>query len=95
MEADAMGKLKDSAEALSERINVPADVLSGAAKLTLNGRRHLLIENHRGILSYGDKLIAVDCGAAKVRISGDELQLAAMDKTDMLITGRILSIELE
>ena len=90
-----MGRIKAKAELLSDRIDLPADAFAGSAKLTLNGRRHLLIENHRGILKYGDKLIAVDCGGMKVRICGDELNLSAMDKSDMLITGRILSIELE
>lgn len=90
-----MGKISAKAELLSERLNLPADAVAGSAKLTLNGRRHLLVENHRGIIEYGDKLISVDCGGIKVHICGDELNLAAMDKTDMLITGRILSIELE
>lgn len=90
-----MGKIRAKAEILSERLDIPANAMAGSAKLTLNGRRHLLIENHKGILKYGDKLIAVDCGGMKVRICGDELELSAMDKADMLVTGRILSIELE
>lgn len=90
-----MGKIKSKAELLSDRMDLPADAFAGAAKLTLNGRRHLLIENHRGISKYGDREIVIDCGSMKTHICGDELNLTAMDKNDMLITGRILSIELE
>lgn len=90
-----MGKIKARAELLSDKIDLPADAFAGSAKLTLNGRRHLLIENHKGISKYGDKQIIIDCGNMKTRICGDELNLTAMDKNDMLITGRILSIELE
>lgn len=90
-----MGKFRANAELLSDRLNLPADALAGLPKLTLNGRRHLMVENHRGILKYGDKLIEIDGGGIKFRICGDELQLNAMDKSDMLITGRILSVELE
>ena len=55
----------------------------------------MLIENHCGIITYEDTVIAVDCGGMKTVIRGDDLSLGAMDKQDMLITGRILSIEFE
>lgn len=90
-----MGKIKANAELLSERLELPADAVAGTAKLTLHGRRHLLIENHKGILKYGETLISVDCGDLKVHVCGDGLNLSAMDKSDMLITGRILSVEME
>ena len=84
-----MGKMKDKAELLADRLELPSDALAGTAKLTVNGRHRVLIENHCGIM------IAVDCGGMKTVIRGDDLSLGAMDKQDMLITGRILSIEFE
>ena len=90
-----MSHTGNKAELLAERLDMPADVIGGAPKLTLSGRRHLMIENHRGILSYGDELIELDCAGMKVNIRGDGLCLGAMDKRDMVITGRILVIELE
>lgn len=90
-----MGKIKDKAELLADRLELPSDALAGTAKLTLNGRRRVLIENHSGIITYEDTVIAVDCGGMKTVIRGDGLSLGAMDKQDMLITGRILSIEFE
>ena len=61
----------------------------------MNGRRRVLIENHCGIVTYEDTVIADDCGVMKAVIRGDDISLGAMDKQDMLITGRILSIEFE
>ena len=90
-----MNRVKKSAELLSDRLELPSDAVAGSPKLTLSGRRQLFVENHRGILSYGDRRIVVDCGSMRVCITGDELELAAMDKADMLIEGRILSVELE
>ena len=87
-----MGRLKDKAELLADRLELPPDALAGAVKLTVNGRRR---ENHCGIITYEDTVIAVDCGGMKTVIRGDDLGLGAMDKQDMLITGRILSIEFE
>jgi len=90
-----MGNARKKAELLVDRLDIPADICTGAPKLTLCGRQSLMIENHRGILSYGNELIEVDCAGMKVNVRGDELCLGAMDKNDMLISGRILVIELE
>lgn len=81
-------------EQLIDRLELPADAL-GMPKLTIGGRRRLLVENHCGISRYGDSLIEINCRNMKVRVRGDELKLKAMDKNDMLICGRILSVELE
>ncbi len=82
------------AELLADRLEIPADAL-GAPKLSICGRRRVLVENHCGILSYGDTMIELCCRDMKIRIRGDGLRLGAMDKKDMLISGRILSVELE
>ena len=33
-----MGKMKDKAELLADRLELPSDALAGTAKLTVNGR---------------------------------------------------------
>jgi len=90
-----LSSMKDRSELLADRLELPSDALSGTVKLSINGRRRVLIENHRGIISYEDTLIVIDCGNMKAIIRGDELKLGAMDKSDMLIRGRLLSIEFE
>ena len=90
-----MSNARKKAELLADRLDIPADICAGSPRLTLCGRRNLMIENHRGILSYGDELIEVDCAGMKVNVRGDGLCLGAMDKKDMMISGRILVIELE
>lgn len=90
-----MGKINDRAELLADRCELPSDALSGTVKLTVSGRRRLLIENHHGIITYEDSIISVACGNMNVTVRGDELSLYAMDREDMLIKGRILSIEFE
>ncbi len=90
-----MGNLNDRAELLADRLDLPADALAGSIKLSLCGRRRLLIENHHGIISYGESITEVDCGTSKLRILGDDLHIGAMDKKDMLICGRIISLEFE
>ena len=90
-----MSRYRDNAELLADRASLPTDAVCGAVKLTVYGRRRALIENHNGIIDYEEDLIIVDCGAMRISIRGDELTLTAMNKNDMLIRGRLLSIEFE
>lgn len=89
-----MSEKNDRAELLADRLGLPSDAL-GSTKLSLCGRSRLFIENHRGIISYGENVTEIACGGAKLVVRGDGLRLAAMDKHDMLISGRILALEFE
>lgn len=90
-----MSKSMKRTQELIDRFDMPSKLCLGVPKITISGRSELLIENHRGILSYGTELIQIDCGGSTVSVRGDGLELEAMDKMDMLIKGRLLVIELE
>lgn len=89
-----MGRLADLSEEMADRLDLPAEMLRGVPKITITGRRRVLVENHGGILTYSGELIELG-GRTKVIIRGDGLRLLAMDRTDMVIAGRILSAEYE
>lgn len=89
-----VAKHTGKAELLADRIQVPSDALGGF-KLSLFGKNRLLLENHRGIASYGTELIEIGTGSAKLAVHGQNLRIAAMDKRDMLISGRIQALEFE
>lgn len=89
-----MSGKKEKTELLSEKIDVLSEVGVGSAKLSVYGRSKVLIENHKGIAHYGENEIELNAKGMTVRILGDGLSISAMDKDDMLITGRILSLEL-
>lgn len=89
-----MAKYIGKAELLADIIQVPGDALGGF-KLSLFGKNRLLLENHRGIASYGGELIEIGTGSAKLAVRGQELCIAAMDKRDMVISGSIQALEFE
>lgn len=82
-------------EELADRLDLPEDVLLGAAKLSVTAGRRVLVENHRGILEYGTEQIVVNIGRGKIRLQGSDLRLVAMSKQELLISGRINSVEWE
>ena len=64
------------------------------ARLELVGDGELRVENHKGILAYGDQEIQVSGGVFLIQIRGSGLELRAMTGLELLITGRIDSIQL-
>lgn len=63
-------------------------------RLELVGDGELRVENHKGILAYGDEEIQVSGGVFLIQIRGSGLELRAMTGLELLITGRIDSIQL-
>ena len=92
-------KQKPKRGTLTERVaaafDLPGDVLNGLPQIELLGDGELRMENHRGILDYGSEEIHISGGKVAVRVTGEELELRAMNSTELLITGRIHAVELE
>jgi len=86
---------KNAMQYAADRFDLPAEVMAGAPKLTLTGWNRLHIENHRGILEYGQNLIIVNAGQMILKISGSGLELVSMSAEELLITGRMTGIDLE
>ena len=69
----------------AELLDLPMDVVAGLPSLELMGNRQLFLTRHKGILSYSDTAIDVNCGS---------LQLLSMTADEMRIGGVIEWIEL-
>lgn len=95
LEVAAVKSLMDRAEALAEMLALPEDALLSAAKVTVTAGKRLLVENHRGVLSYGDAQIIVRLPRGKLSVSGSALSLLVMTSEQLLIGGRIQTLEWE
>lgn len=69
------------------------DFADGCPRIEIMGDRRVLIENHKGILEYGDTLMRINCGKMIVRIVGTELELRALSLSELAVTGKIASVE--
>ncbi len=78
----------------AQMFDVPGEAV-GLPRVEITGRRELRMENHKGILAYGTEEIMISGGRLVVRVRGDGLELGAMNADELLITGTILSVELE
>ena len=80
-------------EKAAQVFDLPADVIAGVPKLELIGDSELRMENHKGILSCGKEEIHISGGIYLVKISGCELEVRSMTGLEVLVTGKISSVE--
>ena len=82
-------------EALTERLNLPEDLLDGVSRLTLTGGRTLRIENYRCMLSFSEALLEVSCRKQTLRVRGEDLRIVSMDRQELLLDGTVLAVEVD
>lgn len=84
----------DTVERAAERLALPPDSMAALPRITLTGRRQLLVEQHKGLTQYASDCVELDLGVFRLRVTGGELRLAAMDRDAVLLTGAISALEL-
>lgn len=92
-----MGKKAKKAgllEKTAEVFDLPGDVVAGMTRVELTGNREVRMENHKGILAYGSEEIHVSGGKLILKVRGTDLELRAMNASELLITGTILGVDL-
>ncbi len=82
-------------EKMINNLELPKDLMLGAAILTVTGRREVLIENYKGILIYEDSFIKIQTKNCRILISGIHLSIDYYTNEEMKITGLIDSIQYE
>lgn len=79
---------------VTEYFSLPPELLPDVPKVTLSGGSEVLVENHGGLKSYSRDLIEVRGRSALVQVRGEDLEIAAMTKTEIIIQGIIVAVEL-
>ena len=84
---------------LKNRINkvleVPEEVALRVPKLTILKFEEVLIENYKGILEYQDFYVRIQTYMGIININGYRLTLEEMTTDDLLVKGKIESIDFQ
>lgn len=76
-------------------LEMPKEVVSSIPKITVVGFEEMLIENYKNILEYEDFYIKINTHMGSININGFNLKLNEMTEDDIMVTGRIESIDFE
>ena len=91
--------MKRKSKIVKSRINkileVPDEVVMQVPKLTILKFEEVLIENYKGILEYQDFFIRIQTHIGIININGYQLSLEEMTIDDLVVKGKIESIDFE
>ena len=88
-------KKKEYKRKIDNLLELPKEVISNEPKITIVGFEEMLIENYKNILEYEDYFIKLNTYIGVMNINGFNLKLIQMTEDDIMITGKIDSIDFE
>lgn len=89
------GKSKRKMNRLDSILEMPKEISTCEPKITILGFNEMLIENYKGILEYQEFFIRINTHIGILNINGYNLNLTEMTKDDILVTGKIESLDFE
>ena len=88
-------KRKNKVNRLDSILEMPKELSSNEPKVTILGFNQMLIENYKGVLEYQEFFIRINTYMGIININGFNLNLSEMTTDDILVTGKIESIDFE
>lgn len=80
---------------INRALEVPAEVHFNVPKVTILNFEEMVIENYKGILEYQDFFIRVKTNIGILNVNGFNLSLEEMTSDDLMIKGKIESLDFE
>ena len=80
---------------IEKLLEIPKEISSQDPKITVIGFNEMLIENYKGILEYQEFYIRINTYIGIININGFNLSLNEMTSDDIMIKGKIESIDFE
>ena len=87
--------MRKKARKIDEILEIPVELATNNPKITVVGFERVLIENYRGILEYQEYFVRLNTYVGIININGFNLKLEEMTTDDLLVTGKIDSIDFE
>jgi len=80
---------------INDILELPQEIVSNKPKVTIVGFEEMLIENYKSILEYEDFYIKINTYIGAVNINGFNLRLKEMTGDDIMVLGKIDSLDFE
>ena len=93
MEKREKPKRQNIMDRVRDTFDLPGEVIQNLPRITMTGGNRVMVENHQGLLDYGETAIVIAGGRVKVKVQGDGLKLCAMNTEALLITGSVFGVE--
>lgn len=74
---------------ITDKIELPADVVMDLPRITMIGQLHIYIENHRGLLIFTDKEVRLLLKQGQLLIKGEAFVIKTILPEEILLEGKI------
>ncbi len=81
-------------EKVALAVDLPGETVPSYPLVEIAGDGRVLIENHRGVVQYGETEICLRVNYGYVRVRGCDLRLIRMTRHQIIICGRIDGVDL-
>ena len=88
-----MKAIKELPIELAEKLELPMEILPGTGRVSITGGRQVHVEGHRGIVEYSESRVILALKRGKITVNGAGMKLSAMNGTELIISGRVESVE--
>lgn len=75
--------------AISRRLDLPSQILTGDPVVELKGRSEAFVQCHRGITGFSDACVCIATSVGTVRVCGSGLRVLRMNRDCIVVCGRI------
>lgn len=72
---------------ISNKLELPSDVVLGDSTIDIVGRNSLYIENYKRILLFHEENIVIQCKCYRLKICGRNLKLEYYNDAELKVTG--------
>ncbi|WP_130806628.1 sporulation protein YqfC [Senegalia massiliensis] len=79
---------------IAEVLELPKEIVLDLPKITLIGNIQLYIENHKGIVEYSKERIRINSKSGIIRIIGNDLVIKNIVSEEVVVSGKIINVEL-
>ena len=86
-------KNQTSPERLVKILDVPQNMFESYSQIVLSGNREAVLDGCQGVIEYEDDFIKLKIGRQVVKFTGQNLQIKCMTGENVIIDGKILSVE--
>ncbi|MBA2873527.1 sporulation protein YqfC [Thermaerobacillus caldiproteolyticus] len=74
---------------LTNKLELPADIVMDLPRITMIGQIHIYIENHRGLLTFSDKELRLLLKQGQLLVRGEQFVIKTILPEEILLQGKI------
>ncbi|MGM0853183.1 MAG: sporulation protein YqfC [Bacillota bacterium] len=77
---------------MTQKMDLPEDVMMDLPRVTMIGQIHIYIENHRGLLTFTDREVRLLLKQGQLLIKGEQFVIKMILPEEILLQGKIVEV---